>query len=56
MCFNTGAVFPNPITGEFTLSLAGHPATGMANVSICGLPGEKILETTMETFTSRGGM
>ena len=46
-------VFPNPTTGEFTLSLAGHPATGMAKVSIFGLPGEKIFETTMEAGTSR---
>jgi hypothetical protein len=53
MRFNTGTVIPNPITGKFTLSLAGHSATGIAKVSIYGLPGEKILETTMGTFTSR---
>ncbi|MCX6277711.1 MAG: thiol protease/hemagglutinin PrtT [Bacteroidetes bacterium] len=46
-------LFPNPTTGEFTLSLASSSAPGVAKVSIYGLPGEKILETTMETGTSR---
>jgi hypothetical protein len=46
-------VFPNPTTGEFTLSLIGYKTTSVAKVSIYGLSGEKILESSMEYGTSR---